>query len=72
MASTTSPAIAVLSVVLAVAKGMPGVDAPLLATLCSRSLGLMGVTWPYATGCAPIYQPAAVSGAHTLIVPRCA
>lgn len=54
-ASITSHALAVLPVVLAVAKGMPGLDAPLLALLCIYSLGLMGVISPYATGCAPIY-----------------
>jgi len=54
-ASITSHALAVLPLVLALAKGIPGVDAPVLAMLCIYSLGLMGVISPYATGCAPIY-----------------
>jgi citrate:succinate antiporter/L-tartrate/succinate antiporter len=54
-ASITSHALAVLPIVLALAKGMPGVDAPVLAMLCIYSLGLMGVISPYATACAPIY-----------------
>jgi anion transporter len=61
-ASITSHAIAVLPVVLAVVKGMPGVDAPLLAMLCIYSLGLMGVISPYATGCAPIYAASGYIG----------
>jgi citrate:succinate antiporter/L-tartrate/succinate antiporter len=54
-ASITSHALAVLPVVLAMAQGIPGVNAPLVAMLCIYSLGLMGVISPYATGCAPIY-----------------
>jgi citrate:succinate antiporter/L-tartrate/succinate antiporter len=61
-ASITSHALAVLPVVLAVAQGMPGVDAPLLALLCTYSLGLMGVISPYATGCAPIYAASGYIG----------
>lgn len=54
-ASVTSHALAVLPVVLALAQGVPGLDAPVLAMLCVYALGLMGVMSPYATGCAPIY-----------------
>lgn len=54
-ASITAHALVVLPVVPAVAREMPGVDAPLLAMLCIYGLGLMGVIAPYATGCAPIY-----------------
>jgi anion transporter len=54
-ASITSHALAVLPVVLGVAHGIPGIDGPLVALLCTYSLGLMGVISPYATGCAPIY-----------------
>jgi citrate:succinate antiporter/L-tartrate/succinate antiporter len=61
-ASITSHALAVLPVVLAVARGMPGVDGPLLALLCIYSLGLMGVISPYATGCAPIYAASGYIG----------
>ncbi|MFO1219486.1 MAG: DASS family sodium-coupled anion symporter [Burkholderiaceae bacterium] len=54
-ASITSHALAVLPLVLALGKGIAGVDAQLLAMLCIYALGLMGVISPYATGCAPIY-----------------
>jgi citrate:succinate antiporter/L-tartrate/succinate antiporter len=61
-ASITSHALAVLPLMLAIAKGMPGVDAPLVAMLCIYSLGLMGVISPYATGCAPIYAASGYIG----------
>jgi citrate:succinate antiporter/L-tartrate/succinate antiporter len=53
--SITSHAAAVLPVVLAVAKAIPGVPMPTVTLLCLYSLGLMGVISPYATGPAPIY-----------------
>lgn len=53
--SITSHAAAVLPVVLAVGKGIPGVDMTTLTLLCVYSLGLMGVISPYATGPAPMY-----------------
>jgi citrate:succinate antiporter/L-tartrate/succinate antiporter len=53
--SITSHAAAVLPVVLAVAKGIPGVPIPAVTMLCIYSLGLMGVISPYATGPAPMY-----------------
>jgi anion transporter len=53
--SITSHAAAVLPVVLAVGKGIPGVDMQTLTLLCLYSLGLMGVISPYATGPAPMY-----------------
>jgi len=61
-ASITSHALAVLPVVLGVARGIPGVDGPVLALLCIYSLGLMGVISPYATGCAPIYAASGYIG----------
>lgn len=54
-ASITSHAVAVLPVVLAIGKEIPGVPGMALAMLCIYGLGLMGVISPYATGCAPIY-----------------
>ena len=54
-ASITSHAVAVLPVVLAIGKEIPGVPGVPLAMLCIYGLGLMGVISPYATGCAPIY-----------------
>jgi citrate:succinate antiporter/L-tartrate/succinate antiporter len=54
-ASITSHAVAVLPVVLAIGKEIPGVPGMPLAMLCIYGLGLMGVISPYATGCAPIY-----------------
>jgi anion transporter len=53
--SITSHAAAVLPVVLAVAKGIPGIPMPTVTLLCLYSLGLMGVISPYATGPAPMY-----------------
>ena len=53
--SITSNAAAVLPVVLAVAKGIPGIPMPTVTLLCLYSLGLMGVISPYATGPAPMY-----------------
>lgn len=61
-ASVTSHALAVLPVVLALAQGVPGLDAPMLAMLCVHALGLMGVISPYATGCAPIYAASGYLG----------
>lgn len=54
-ASITSHAMAVLPVVLAIGRELPGVPGMPLAMLCIYGLGLMGVISPYATGCAPIY-----------------
>jgi len=54
-ASITSHAVAVLPVVLAIGREIPGVPGMPLAMLCIYGLGLMGVISPYATGCAPIY-----------------
>ena len=54
-ASITSHAAAVLPVVLAIGREIPGVPGVPLAMLCIYGLGLMGVISPYATGCAPIY-----------------
>jgi citrate:succinate antiporter/L-tartrate/succinate antiporter len=53
--SITSHAAAVLPVVLAVAKAIPGVPVLTVTLLCLYSLGLMGVISPYATGPAPMY-----------------
>ncbi|HTN49046.1 MAG TPA: DASS family sodium-coupled anion symporter [Burkholderiaceae bacterium] len=53
--SITSHAAAVLPIVLAVGKGIPGLPVQTLALLCVYSLGLMGVISPYATGPAPMY-----------------
>ena len=44
-----------LPVVLAVGKGIEGVDMEVLTRLCLYSLGLMGVISPFATGPAPMY-----------------
>lgn len=54
-ASITSHAAAVLPVVLAIGREIPGVPGVPLAMLCIYGLGLMGVISPYATSCAPIY-----------------
>lgn len=54
-ASITSHAVAVLPVVLAIGREIPGVPGMPLAMLCIYGLGLMGVISPYATSCAPIY-----------------
>jgi anion transporter len=53
--SITSHTAAVLPVVLAVGKGIEGVDMEVLTRLCLYSLGLMGVISPFATGPAPMY-----------------
>ena len=53
--SITSHTAAVLPVVLAVGKGIHGIDMDVLTRLCLYSLGLMGVISPFATGPAPMY-----------------
>ncbi|TKW80429.1 MAG: DASS family sodium-coupled anion symporter, partial [Bradyrhizobium icense] len=53
--SITAHAAAILPVVLAVGKSIPGMPMDVLTLLCIYSLGLMGVISPYATGPAPMY-----------------
>ncbi|RPJ86322.1 MAG: DASS family sodium-coupled anion symporter [Acidobacteria bacterium] len=54
-ASLSAHTAAVLPVVLSVGAAIPGVPVVPFALLLVYSLGLMGVTSPYATGPAPIY-----------------
>ncbi|RPJ64414.1 MAG: anion permease, partial [Acidobacteria bacterium] len=54
-ASLSAHTAAVLPVVLSVGVAIPGVPVVPFALLLVYSLGLMGVTSPYATGPAPIY-----------------
>ena len=53
--SITAHTAAILPVVLAVGKSIPGMPMDVLTLLCIYSLGLMGVISPYATGPAPMY-----------------
>jgi anion transporter len=54
-ASLTAHTAAVLPVVLATGRALPGLPLPAFALLLVYSLGLMGVLTPYATGPAPVY-----------------
>ena len=54
-ASLTAHATALLPVMLATGKAVPGMPIRTFAMLMLFSLGLMGVLTPYATGPAPVY-----------------
>ncbi len=53
--SITAHTAAIMPIVLALGKGIPGMPMTELVMLCAFSLGLMGVISPYATGPAPMF-----------------
>ncbi len=56
--SLTAHTAAILPIVLALGKGIPGIPMTELVMLCCFGLGLMGVISPYATGPAPMFYGA--------------
>jgi L-tartrate/succinate antiporter len=54
-ASITAHVTAMLPVMLAVGKGIPGIDMGAFALLLCLTLGIMGIISPYATGPSPVY-----------------
>lgn len=54
-ASATAHATALLTLFLATAKNIPGINLPLLTCLLLFTFGLMGILTPYATGPSPIW-----------------
>lgn len=56
--SLTAHTAAILPIVLALGKGIPGIPMTELVMLCCYGLGLMGVISPYATGPAPMFYGA--------------
>ena len=54
-ASLTAHTTAILPIILAIGKSIPGIQLVPFCLLLCYSLGLMGVITPYATGPAPVY-----------------